>query len=632
MAVKKVIVIGLDGLEPKIVEPMLDRGELPNLSKLRALGGYSRVGTTFPAQTPVAWSTFATGTNPGGHGIFDFIRRDPQTYLPDLALNRYEQKSSFLPPKAVNLRRGTTVWDLLTSAGIPSVILRCPCTYPPDKLSGRMLSGMGVPDLRGGLGTATFYTTARGDKAGESENLIHLVGESEGVYRTHVIGPRKAKNGSGSEGDVNAEIRLEVDRSRREVTVRSNGEPTQLVVREGDWSDWLKVKFKSGMLQSVSGMLRFYLVRVEPTFELYASPINFDPAAPMFPISSPWEYATELSRVVGTFYTTGMVEDHTGLSNGRFAEGAFLDQCEIVIREREAMMLYELDRLQEGLFFCLFDTPDRLQHMFWRFREPTHPANGRGRDTTSATQPVIADEAAMSHAIEDHYRRCDDIVGKVMAHADDRTLLVVLSDHGFNSFQRGVHLNSWLHEHGFLKLCDGVSPGDEAGDFLRHVDWSGTSAYALGLGSIYLNLRGRERDGVVAPVEADDVKAAIKRGLTGLVDPDRGSVAIRGVATREEIYSGPFATESPDLVVNFAEGYRVSWATALGGVPLGLCEDNVKKWGGDHIIDPALVPGVLFMNRVFNGNAARLVDLAPTILAAFGVPKGPEMEGESLVA
>jgi bisphosphoglycerate-independent phosphoglycerate mutase (AlkP superfamily) len=83
--------------------------------------------------------------------------------------------------------------------------------------------------------------------------------------------------------------------------------------------------------------------------------------------------------------------------------------------------------------------------------------------------------------------------------------------------------------------------------------------------------------------------------------------------------------------VNFAEGYRVSWATALGGVPTGLCEDNVKKWGGDHIIDPTLVPGVLFMNRSFDGDAARLVDLAPTILAALGVPKGPAMEGKSLL-
>jgi predicted AlkP superfamily phosphohydrolase/phosphomutase len=125
---KKVIVIGLDGFEPKIVEPMLKGGELPNLARVSKQGGFSRIRTTFPAQTPVAWSTFATGTNPGGHGIFDFIRRDPKTYLPDLSMNRYEQKNSFLPPKAVNLRQGTPLWVLLSAAGIPSSIVRFPCT------------------------------------------------------------------------------------------------------------------------------------------------------------------------------------------------------------------------------------------------------------------------------------------------------------------------------------------------------------------------------------------------------------------------------------------------------------------------------------------------------------------------
>ncbi len=171
-AIKKVIILGLDGLDPGIVSRLLEAGQLPNLARLREQGGFARVATTRPAQTPVAWSTFATGTNPGGHGIFDFLRRNPKTYLPDLALNRYEQKNAFLPPKAVNLRRGTPVWDILKGAGLRTTVLRCPCTYPPDSVRGRMLSGMGVPDLRGGLGTATFYTTEDGVKPRESENVV----------------------------------------------------------------------------------------------------------------------------------------------------------------------------------------------------------------------------------------------------------------------------------------------------------------------------------------------------------------------------------------------------------------------------------------------------------------------------
>lgn len=612
---KKVIVIGLDGLDPRIVESLFEGDDLPNLQKLRRAGGFSRVRTTFPAQTPVAWSTFSTGTNPGGHGIFDFIRRDPKTYLPDFSLNRYEQKNAFVPPRAVNLRRGTAVWELLSEAGIPSVVLRAPCTFPPDSIRGRMLAGLGVPDLRGGLGTSTFYTSAEGVRPQESENVVRVTPDGGGAVKTHLIGPRNPK----TRGDLQVELRVQLEPAARKVTILSDGQPKKLEVQEGRWSEWLKVKFKAGLFQSVSGMVRFHLVRMAPQFELYASPVNFDPDQPLFPIGSPAEYPRELAARLGTFYTTGMVEDHGGLNNGRFAEEAYLDQCQDVLRERESMVHYELDRFREGLFFCLFDTPDRIQHMFWRFREPDHPANqGDGRPE-------------LKNVIEDHYRACDAIVGRALEHADDETLFVVLSDHGFGSFQRGLHVNTWLHDNGFLTLREGVRPGEEAGDLLRNVDWSRTRAYALGLGSLYLNLKDREEKGSVEPCDAASVSAAIAQGLSGLGDPEKNRLAVRSVTTREQMYAGAFAAESPDLVVNFAPGYRVSWSTALGGVPAGLFEDNVKKWGGDHIIDPSLVPGVLFMNRPFQGERANLLDLAPTILAALGLPKGPAMEGESLL-
>jgi predicted AlkP superfamily phosphohydrolase/phosphomutase len=615
MSANRVIVIGLDGLEPTIVEPMVQAGDLPNLARLARDGGYSRIATTCPAQTPVAWSTFATGTNPGGHGIFDFIRRDPATYRPDFSLNRYEQKNAFVPPKAVNLRRGTPVWSVLSAAGKESIIVRCPCTYPPDTLRGRMLSGMGVPDIRGGLGTGTFYTAGGPVTPGESEQAVQLTPRADGRIDTFVIGPRHPK----TREDVRTEIVLDTRTVAGAVRITSDGEPRALDVRVGEWSDWVRIKFKLGFFQAVRGMVRFHLVRLEPHLELYASPVNFDPDGPMFPISEPAQYARELATAVGTFYTTGMVEDHGALSNGRISEEAYLDQCAGVLRERERMMEYELDRFREGLFFCLFDTPDRLQHMFWRFREPGHPANRHGFSPE------------MAHVIEDHYRSCDAVVGRALARADDRTVVMVLSDHGFNSFQRGVHLNTWLHDHGFLALKPGAVPGADAGDFLLSVDWGRTKAYALGIGSIYLNLAGREAQGLVSQADARSVADEIAGGLTGLVDAERGGVAIRGVSRRDQVYSGVYAAESPDLMVHFAAGYRASWSTALGGIPAGHFEDNDKKWAGDHIIDPALVPGVLFMNRPFAAAGARLLDMAPTILTALGVPHDPAMEGRSLL-
>lgn len=611
----RVVVIGLDGFEPRLAESMLQAGRLPNLARLSESGGYSRVRTTYPPQTPVAWSTFATGKNPGGHGIFDFLRRDPENYLPALALSRYEQKNIFTLPQAVNMRRGTPVWQLLSQAGMASVVLRCPCTFPPDNIHGRMLAGVGVPDIRGGLGTSTFYSAAGTVNAEESEKVIHVQPDGAGTIRTFLVGPRNPK----TRADLQTDISLHLEPERKRVVVHSDGQPNSLEVREGQWSEWLRVKFKVGILQSVRGMVRFYLRQLEPAFELYVSPVNFDPDAPLFQISSPPEYAGDLAAKLGLFYTTGMAEDHDGLNHGRFDEYAYLTQCRQVMHERKKMMLYELGRFRTGLFYCLYDTPDRLQHMFWRFREPEHPAN-RG-----AVRPE------MSQVIEEHYRACDAIVGKALKAVDDQTLFIVLSDHGMNSFQRGLHLNTWLYEHGWLALKPGVTPGEETKDFFHGVDWDLTKAYAFGLGGIYLNLRGREANGIVDPGEAEEVKAAIARELSGLVDSQRSQVAIKSVVTREQIYTGPYVHEAPDLLVNFCEGYRVSWGTPLGGVPAGLFEDNVKKWSGDHVVHPSLVPGVLFMNRPFHGDQASLVDLAPTILAALGVPQDPAMEGVSLL-
>jgi predicted AlkP superfamily phosphohydrolase/phosphomutase len=612
---KKVIVIGLDGFEPTIAEALMAAGELPHLARLREQGGYERIHTTYPAQTPVAWSSFATGTNPGGHGIFDFLSRDPKTYLPVMALSRYEQKNAFVPPRVVNMRRGVPIWQVLSDAGIPSTVIRCPGTYPPDAIKGRMLSGVGVPDLRGGFGTSTVFTSASDVESDYNEKIVPVRLNGNAPVTTNLIGPRNPK----TQADATFEITLQPELQARKVIVRSEGQPDALEVHEGKWSGWLRIKFKVGMLQSVRGMVRFYLRRLTPEFELYAAPINFDPEAPLFPISHPENYAAELRARMGNFYTVGMAEDHDGLINGRFDEAAFMNQCRTVMREREKMLLYELERTREGLFFCLFDTPDRLQHMLWRFREHDHPANQDGLPPD------------MQRAIEEHYRACDAIIGEALPFVDDQTLLIVLSDHGMNSFQRGLNLNTWLYENGFLALKNGARPGDQDGGFFRSVDWSRTRAFALGLGAIFLNMRGREAQGIVRPEEAEGVKAALVKGLSGLCDQERQRVAVRSICTREQLYSGPYVAEAPDLLVNFAPGYRVSWGTPLGGVPQGLFEDNRKKWGGDHVIDPALIPGVLWMNQRFDGDSVRLLDMAPTILTALGAPKPPTMEGRNLL-
>jgi predicted AlkP superfamily phosphohydrolase/phosphomutase len=614
---KKVIVIGLDGLEPTIVEAMLGRGELPNLAKIRGMGSYSRLRTTYPAQTPVAWSSFMTGTNPGGHGIFDFVSRDPRTYQPDAALSRFERPKNMLAqPRVVNQRKGIPLWQPLTQAGIRSVVLRCPCTFPPDALQGKMLAGVGVPDLRGSQSKGTFYTQDRTAVAQESEQLILL--DSGDDITSRVIGPRNTRQSPPT--DTVCEIRVKIDKSGRRLLIQTGGTPSKIEVAEKSWSEWVRFKFKFSMLQSITGIARFYVRQLEPHLEFYVSAVNFDPAAPLFPVSSPGDYGKELSEKVGLFSTLGMAEEHNGLNNGRLDEAAYLQHCELVLQEREKVMRFELDRFHEGFFFMLFDTPDRVQHMMWRFRDPKHPG----------FEPDLAPELATR--VEEHYQRCDKLLAPVLEKVDENTLLFVLSDHGFGTFRRAFDTNTWLWQNGLLALKDYCKPGEDLGEGFPSVNWSKTYAYAVGLGGIYLNFRGREGQGILEQNgEAERVRLAIQSGLAELADPIAQRPAVRSVSRSEELYSGPFAEQAPDLLVNFYPGFRVSWQSAVGGFANALLTDNRRRWSGDHIVDPDSVPGILFMNRTSRQNLASIIDLAPTILNYLGVAIPGSMEGRSLL-
>src|SRR5579872_1791113 len=613
---KKVIVLGLDGLEPTIVERLLQRNELPNFQKLRSTGYYGRLGTTYPAQTPVAWSSFVTGTNPGGHGIFDFICRDPQTYLPDIALNRFERPKGMLAqPRAVNKRNGVPVWQHLTKAGIPSIVLRCPVTFPAENLLGKMLSGVGVPDIRGSQGTGTFYTQDRTVQPKEHEQVVYL--DDDPVISTRVAGPRNPRTNPIS--DFTADLKVQVDRGVRKLIITAGSNPP-IEAAENGWSSWVRLKFRLSMLQSVTGIVRFFCRRIDPHVEFYASPVNFDPAAPLFPVSFPADYGKTLSESIGLFSTLGMAEDHTGHNNGRFDEMAYKAQCELIFQERERMMMHELERFTEGLLFTVVDTPDRLQHMFWRFIDPSHP---------NFNQDLASKLGAQ---VDDLYRQCDALLGRVLAKVDENTLLIVLSDHGFNTFRRAFDTNTWLWENNLLALKDGKKPNEGMSDSSQ-VDWSKTYAYAVGLGGIYLNIKGRERSGILedGSGEADKVRGAIQQGMADLPDRETGHPAVRSVSRREELYSGAYVKDSPDLLVNFHSGYRVSWASSLGGFSNSLFENNNRRWSGDPIIDPDAVPGILFMNRPALQNHAQIIDLAPTILNYLGVADHALMEGKALL-
>jgi predicted AlkP superfamily phosphohydrolase/phosphomutase len=279
------------------------------------------------------------------------------------------------------------------------------------------------------------------------------------------------------------------------------------------------------------------------------------------------------------------------------------------------MFFNSLKKSREGVVTCVFDGTDRLQHMFFRYLDDKHPAN-RGKDIE-----------VYKHTIRDMYVRADEMVGRVMQQMGSNDMFMVISDHGFQSFRRGINLNTWLQEHGFLHILE----GKQSGDWFENCDWSRTRAYAFGLGGIYLNVKGREAQGIVDPGEAKELRKTIAGGLSGLRDEDSDDIAINEVFDADDIYSGgPYRPNSPDLIVGYNSGYRASWEGAVGRVTAEVITDNTKSWSGDHCIDPRLVPGVLFCDRVIRSEDPAIGDLAPTILDLFGVEVPAHMTGKVL--
>jgi predicted AlkP superfamily phosphohydrolase/phosphomutase len=336
------------------------------------------------------------------------------------------------------------------------------------------------------------------------------------------------------------------------------------------------------------------------------------------PISNPRNYSRYLARLQGTYATLGLAEDTWSLSENRLDEDAFLTQAYDIHAEREVMFFDALKRVPRGCVVCVFDGPDRIQHMFWRFIDENHPALA-GRD-----------RAAHRHVIEEMYTRMDDLVGRTMDQVDDeKTVLFVMSDHGFKPFRRGVGLNAWLLEHGYLALKEGAARPSRS--YLADIDWTRTQAYALGLAGIFLNVQGREGQGTVARADTARVAGEISEKLTGLRDPQDNEIAIHQAMPKETVYRGPYLDAAPDIIIGYTPGYRVSWDAVIGKCGREVFSDNTKAWSGDHCIHPKLVPGVLFCNRKLNLDDPDIVDVAPTTLDLFGLKKPGYMDGKSLL-
>jgi predicted AlkP superfamily phosphohydrolase/phosphomutase len=622
---QKLIILGIDGMDPQLLTRFMQEGRMPNFAKLASQGSFKPLASSIPPQSPVAWSNMITGMNAGGHGLFDFIHRDPRTLALYFSASRVEAPKhsitlgNWVIPlgsgSADQLRRGKAFWEILDDHGVPNSVFRIPANFPPVPAKGETLSGMGTPDLRGTYGTFSFYTDDPTAAAGpvEGGQVIPVRVENAQVTSS-LTGPDNTfRRGSPAATEP---FVVSVDPLEAVAKIAVQGQ--QFVLREGEWSDWVRVEFRLiPLLANVKGICRFYLKQAHPRFQLYVSPMNIDPADPALPISTPSRYSRALSEEAGEFYTQGIAEDTKALSDGVLDDKEFLEQSRTVLSEHRRIFDLQFPRFHKGVFFFYFSSLDLNSHMLWRMVDPEHPVY----DATLASQ--------YGSALEEFYEQMDQVLGEVLPRLDEHTTLLVLSDHGFAPYRRSFNLNTWLLNNGYITLRQGTNLN--AYEPLANVDWTKSYAYGLGLNGLYLNLRGREQSGIVQPgAQADALLAEIRKKLLEVRDPKNHLPVITRVDLATEVYQGPYAHDGPDAVIGYNRGYRAGWKTILGSFPPEVLEDNTNPWSGDHCIDYTLVPGVLLSNRKITLEHPALTDIAPTILAKFGIARPKDMTGQSV--
>lgn len=606
----KVIVLGIDGMDPNIVDNLINEKKLPNLKKLSEIGFFSPLKTTNPAESPVAWASFITGKNPGKTNLFGFLQRDTNSYFPNYSPTKFVEGNIDHFPYYINQRKGNAFWEIISKEKKEkSAVLFCPETFPPEYENGSIISGMEVPDIRGTTGAFTFYTTDSINYL-PGNNIIYLKSENNN-FQTFIRGPVNWLSNNKEEVKIPVYINFEKKTSSLSIKI----DESIIKIDEGQWSDWVKISFPLNSSTEISGIGKFYLSEASSKkISLYLSPINIDPQDPLFKISLPEKFSKEIVKNNGLFATLGWECDTWALNDGYLDEKAFLESAYQIFNERKKILFDKIKSEKYSMIISVFGELDRIQHMFWRYIDPKSELYEKN------AQPQI------KNAIFNYYKMVDDLIGQVSSMIDSSTTLFLVSDHGFAPFRRSVNLNSWLVQNGFMKLNKSNSAQNS---FFKDVDWNNTKAYGLGIGGIYINLEGREKNGIVKSIQYDNLRNEIIKKLLQLEDPLTKEKVIHHVYKKENIYEGEYINSAPDLVIGLIPGYRVSQLSSLGSVEKNIFNDNLRKWSGDHVsVDPSFVPGVFFTNKNAELDPIPdIKDIAPAILNIFGVKIPQQMDG-----
>ncbi len=684
---KRVIVFGVDGLDPEMLQERIAAGMLPNFAKLAAAGTLAPLQTSWPPQSPVAWSNFICGTNPGKHGLYDFIHVDRRSYGIKTSMSESDPIGFELPlfgykiPLSGGASRLTRAfpafWEVMSDAGVPVYVHRMPANFPPAPTRAVTFPDMGTPDLVGAAsGKAYLWSEDVTPSSGESyyKRRVTVSRSQPTLWKAfdRIQGPDDTlKNLAGFEhrreealktGDMGRanQIAGEMARARETYEVvefnvdRTAAEP-QLAVKLGDawgvaglggWTDWMPVEFGMlwGGMMPISGWTRFRFISAEP-FEVYGAPVQIDPFAPATPVSTPDEAAADLAAAIGPYYTQGFPDAYKSYKAELLDTAGFVEQSDGVMEERGRMLDYALDQWggSGGLLFFYVGSLDMRCHMLWHAADPEHPHQEPAGEF---------DGVPYAQQIDRIYRQVDDMLGALMARIEEieraggaPVELMIMSDHGFAPFRRKMHVNDWLVKEGYLVLKPGVTSFEMCAlELDRHgepipdsgpVDWSKSRAYAVGFNGIILNRAGREPAGIVADAQAAALMEEIRAKLLALRDED-GTAVFTRVLTAQEVFIGDQTPFAPDLQLGFNVGHGASDECAIGGVTgdwqHGRCiVDNDSRWSGSHLMDPELVRGTLLVRgKVSLSKDPALEDVTATLYSRFGVAPPEGLDGKPL--
>lgn len=623
---KNVVVLGLDGLDPKLIAKLMADGRAPNFVRLAQMGSFHNLGTTMPALSPVAWSSFITGLTPGGHGVADFVMRDPYTY--DLysaiwdtneigaSIEVGDYQIALSGGEPYSHRQGKPFWAYLTERGIPATVLKIPTNFPVDQTATRAISGMGTPDLADMFGKFHYFTSDVNETYEDiSGGEVHHVVPRRGRVDTDIPGPDNTLRRSREHRATAVPMTVYPDASARAARIDVAGRT--LLLNEGEWSDWVNLRFDLvPYLAAVSGNARVFLRQVEPHLQLYITPINLDPAEQAAPVTYPAEVGGEIASQIGPFWTRGLPSDTKALDYKIFRDEDYVAQSELILEDRMRLFDYEWSQYKGGLFYFYVSSTDQDTHMLWRNMDETHPSHKES-------------DTRFKDYIPHLYEQTDKLVGKVLDAADDDTLVLVCSDHGFAPFGRQFHLNTWLRDNGYLALKpearnkEKTTPAD--------IDWSATAAYGIGFNGIYINRAGREQQGIIGRRKADEIIARLTAELETLTDPETGERPVHKIYSRDSLYEGEMTAEMPEIFVGYTPGYRSSSDSVIGGTGKATLDLNPWAWAGDHSMAMNLVPGCLFSSRKIANSSPNILDLPVTILDFYGIEKPEQMVGKTLL-